>query len=233
MRSSHTMEAHISEPIRKLHGRFVRRSRAEVLAQHLAELVPNDAASLLDVGCGDGLIDQAILARRSNLLIEGTDLFPRPEALIPVRPFDGLTLPYPDQSFDVVIFIDVLHHASDATGLLREAARVARRCILIKDHFAEGLPARLVLRFMDLVGNAGYSFAWSASYWSQAQWLATFRKLNLSMVEKRNRLGLYPAPASWVFERSYQFIARLEPITLSNLISAGQGPGYSEGKRRG
>src|SRR5579872_6742559 len=179
------------DAIRKLHGQFVRRSRAEVLAQHLTDLLPQEAASLLDVGCGDGLIDHEILARRPTLAIEGTDLFPRPAALIPVRAFDGLNLPYADKSFDAVVFIDVLHHASDAGSLLREAARVARRSILIKDHFAEGPQARLTLRFMDLIGNAGYSFAWTASYWDRAKWMQTFKQLDLSVIETRNRLGLY------------------------------------------
>jgi SAM-dependent methyltransferase len=227
------MGALFSEPIRKLHGLLVRSSRAEVLAQHFAELIPQDATSVLDVGCGDGLIDREILARRSNLAIEGTDLYPRPEALIPVRPFDGQTLPYPDQSFDAVIFIDVLHHALDPTSLLREAARVARRSVVIKDHFAEGLVARTTLRFMDLVGNAGYSFAWYADYWPQARWLETFKELNLSLVENRNRPGLYPAPASWVFERSYQFVARLDVGNQARPFSVAQGPEYSEGKPTG
>jgi SAM-dependent methyltransferase len=202
--------APFSEPIRRLHGRFVRRSRSEVLSQHLAELLPDDAVSILDIGCGDGLVDQAIMARRRNLTIEGTDLFPRPEALIPVRPFDGKVIPYADKSFDCAMFIDVLHHTPNAVALLREAARVARKCILIKDHIAEGLPARMILRFMDLVGNAGYSFAWTADYWSEEQWRRAFAELNLSLGEKRTKLGLYPAPASWVFERSYQFMARLD-----------------------
>lgn len=219
------------DAIRTLHGRFVRRSRAEVLAQHLTELLPQEATSILDVGCGDGLIDRAILARRGDLSIEGTDLFPRPEALIPVRAFDGRHLPYADKSFDAVIFIDVLHHASDADLLLREAARVARRSILIKDHFAEGRQARLTLRFMDLIGNAGYSFAWTARYWAKGRWMQAFKELNLSVIETRNRLGLYPAPASWVFERSYQFVARLDVQSQANIIAGDRDPKYSAGTR--
>lgn len=227
------MGIRFAELIRSLHGRFVHLSRVEVLAQHLAEMIPREATSILDVGCGDGLVDRAILARRSDLSIEGVDAFPRQEALIPVRPFDGRTIPYGDKSFDVVMFIDVLHHTVSAASLLREATRVARRCMLIKDHFAEGLSARVLLRFMDLVGNAGQSFAWSGDYWPEERWRQTFKELNLSIVENRTRLGLYPAPASWVFERSYQFIAKLDVTIQPMLISAEQGSKYSEGKRTG
>ena len=233
MRSSNTWESASQSSIRSLHGRFVHLGRVEVLAQHLVEMIPREAASILDVGCGDGLIDRAILARRCGLSIEGVDVFPRREALIPVRPFDGRTIPYADKSFDAVMFIDVLHHTVSAASLLREGARVARRCILIKDHYAEGLSARVILRFMDLVGNAGQNFAWSGDYWPRERWRQTFKELNLVVVENRTRLGLYPAPGSWVFERTYQFIAKLDLAIQPMLVSAAQGPKYSEGKRTG
>ena len=44
------MKARFSEPIRKLHGRFVRGGRAESLAQHIVEMIPQEATSILDVG---------------------------------------------------------------------------------------------------------------------------------------------------------------------------------------
>ena len=124
--------------------------------------------------------------------------------------FDGKTIPFPDQSFDAVLFIDVLHHTMNAPTLLREARRVARKCVLIKDHYAEGLPAHLILRFMDLVGNAGQSFAWAGDYWPEERWRQIFKDLNLLPVENRTRLGLYPVPANWIFERSYHFIVKLD-----------------------
>ena len=203
------MPTRLSALINKLHGRFVHRTRVGVLTHHLAEMIPRDA-SVLDIGCGDGLIDQAILQQRPDLSIEGLDPFPRREAIIPVRSFDGQTLPFADKSFDVVMFVDVLHHTMNAPTLLREAVRVARKWVLIKDHYAEGLPAQVILRFMDLVGNAGQTFAWAGDYWPARRWDLTFKELNLTVVENRTSLGLYPVPANWIFERSYHFIAKLD-----------------------
>jgi SAM-dependent methyltransferase len=227
------VEPGFSAAIRKLHGLFVRESRADAIARNLTELIAHDAKTILDVGCGDGLIDQAIMARRGDLAIEGIDLFPRPEALIPVRPFDGRAIPCADKSYDAVIFIDVLHHAADPRVLLQEAARVARQSILIKDHFAEGQPDRMILRFMDLIGNAGYSFAWSARYWPRQRWQQTFEELNLSVIESRNQLGLYPAPASRVFERTLHFAARLDLNAKAIPARVARGPECSAGKLTG
>jgi 2-polyprenyl-3-methyl-5-hydroxy-6-metoxy-1,4-benzoquinol methylase len=41
-------------------------------------------------------------------------------------------LSYTKASFDVVMFVDVLHHTKDPMVLLREARRVARRAIVVK-----------------------------------------------------------------------------------------------------
>jgi SAM-dependent methyltransferase len=183
--------------------------RVLVLAQHLADIAPR-GARLLDVGCGDGSIDSLMMERRPDLSIEGIDVLVRPQTRIPVRAFDGKHLPYPDGSFDAVSFVDVLHHADDARALLREAARVSRGCVLIKDHLLEGLLAAPTLRLMDWVGNARHGVVLPYHYWSREQWDACFSGLSLAVGEWRSTLGLYPPPLNWVFERSLHFIARLE-----------------------
>jgi len=65
---------------------------------------------------------------------------------------DGTNVPYPDASFDAVLFVDVLHHTADPHLLLKEATRVGKM-ILIKDHFRESFSADIRLRFMDWVAN--------------------------------------------------------------------------------
>jgi ubiquinone/menaquinone biosynthesis C-methylase UbiE len=67
------------------------------------------------------------------------DVLVRPGTAISVRAYDGVTLPEADASYDVVMMIDVLHHTDDPTLLLREAGRVSKQGILIKDHFRDGL----------------------------------------------------------------------------------------------
>ncbi|MGH7639044.1 MAG: class I SAM-dependent methyltransferase, partial [Gemmatimonadaceae bacterium] len=140
------------------HKRLVYGRRIRVLARHLAELLPS-GASVLDVGSGDGLLARRIMNARSDVAITGVDVLARPTAHIPVRLFDGVVLPFSDAEFDVVMMIDVLHHATQQDALLRELARVARRRVVIKDHFVRGLLAQPTLRFMDWVGNAHHGVA--------------------------------------------------------------------------
>jgi SAM-dependent methyltransferase len=191
-----------------LHEKLVFGRRVKVLADHLAALIP-PKARVLDVGCGDGTLDALIARRRPDVSIEGIDVLLRPASRIPVKQFDGARIPHPDASFDAVMFVDVLHHTEDPLVLLREAERVGAR-ILVKDHFRQGFLADRTLRFMDWVGNAHHGVALPYNYWSKAQWRAALEALGLQASEMRFSLGLYPAPASWVFERGLHFIGSFE-----------------------
>ena len=191
-----------------LHQRGVFGRRVRVLADTLALLVPERAA-VLDVGCGDGSLDEALAARRPDLLIEGIDVLVRPDARIPVTRYDGVTIPFADKSFDVVQFVDVLHHTLDPQALLREARRVARRAIVLKDHGCDGILADPTLRFMDWVGNAHHGVGLPYNYWPARRWRDAFDELGLSVEARDECLELYPFPFSLVFGRALHFAARL------------------------
>lgn len=194
-----------------LHGHLVFSRRVRVLAEHLAAQLPH-GARVLDVGCGDGQIDAAILKQRPDLSVEGVDVLVRPETHIPVTAFDGQSLPFPDASFDIVQFVDVLHHTDDPMVLLREAKRVAKQGIVLKDHGKDGFLAGPTLRFMDWVGNAHHGVRLPYNYWPVARWRAAFRELGLTPATWIDKPGLYPFPASLAFERRLHFITRLETV---------------------
>lgn len=191
-----------------VHGGWVHSRRAHVLARHLAELMPADA-SVLDVGCGDGLIGSLIQEHRPDLTLSGIDIATRGETHIPVTEFDGLAIPFADGEFDVVMLVDVLHHSSEPMTLLGEAARVAESAVVLKDVIPLGPLSDATLRFMDWVGNARHGVPLPYDFWSQAEWREAFGRLGLRVDEQRRRLGLYPPPWSLLFEKRMHFILRL------------------------
>ncbi len=193
--------------IDSIHGGYVFKRRVRVLSGALAALLPKDA-SVLDVGCGDGLIAKLIMEHRPDVRIEGIDVLVRPHTHVPVKAFDGVKIPHGDGSFDTVMFVDVLHHTDDPMVLLREAARVARRSLVLKDHSMDGFLAGPTLRFMDWVGNARHGVVLPYNYWPKRRWDAAFAELGLKAEGYRQTLGLYPFPASCLFERSLHFVGR-------------------------
>lgn len=192
-----------------VHGGLVHPRRVRVLAEHAARLIPPHS-NVLDIGTGDGRIAAAVAERRSDIRIQGVDISVRPSAAIPVTVFDGRVIPMADDSVDVVTFFDVLHHTDDPTELLGEGARVARSCLVIKDHVCDSRLARALLSFMDDVGNKRHGVALPYNYWSSQQWSAAIENLRLGRaVWEVGGLGLYPWPASVVFGRKLHVLARL------------------------
>ena len=193
----------------KIHGDYVHPRRVQVLCRCFCELLPT-GARVLDVGSGDGWLARLIMTERPDLVITGIDVLVRDQTHIPVAPFDGVTIPHTTGSFDAVLFVDVLHHTTDPMVLLREARRVARQSIVIKDHLCNGFFAAMILKFMDWVSNKKHGVVLPYNYWSQQRWLDAFQELGLTIQTWMNDLKLYPGAADWVFGRSLHFIARLD-----------------------
>lgn len=197
--------------VERIHGAFIEQRRLHRLVYHLHEIIPH-GAFVLDIGCGDGHLSAMLREKRPDITIEGLDVLKREKTWIPVRGFDGTEIPYETASVDVVMFIDVLHHVEEPIGLLREALRVSRGTIVIKDHLSDGWFAESTLKFMDRVGNARYGVAIPGNYWRMTQWEDVFRALGLRPLAWRQKLSLYPKMLDVVFGRSLHFLAKLEAI---------------------
>lgn len=209
----------------RIHQGYVARRRRRVLCRHLLDLLPG-RGTVLDVGCGDGLLAAHLMRRRPALRIRGIEVLPREPTHIAVERFDGRTLPYAAASFDVVMCIDVLHHARQPLALLREARRVARRAIVLKDHTCAGWLAAPTLRFMDRLGNARHRVDLPYTYWTRQQWQAAFAQLDLGVAAWVSDVGLYPWPAAWVFDRSLHFLALLEVPSTAAASAACESRGF-------
>ena len=182
--------------------------RVRVLSDRLAELIPPNSR-VLDIGCGDGLIGQRTTQKKPGLELEGIDVRVRNHTHIPVRPFNGTQIPQDDRSFDVVMFVDVLQHTEEPMSLLREARRVSRQAVILKDHTRNGLLAGTTFRLMDWVRNVRHEVVLPYNYLPRHRWLEAFDELGLGIDTWIKRLRLYPAPGNWIFGRSLHFMAKL------------------------
>jgi 2-polyprenyl-3-methyl-5-hydroxy-6-metoxy-1,4-benzoquinol methylase len=107
----------------------------------LEELVDRaDPHSLLDVGCGEGVLVQRLASRLGSRRVVGADL--EEESIqagwarhrspnLEYRTMQGSELPFAAGEFDMVSAIEVLEHVPDPERTLAEMSRCAERHLLV------------------------------------------------------------------------------------------------------
>ena len=88
---------------------------------------------VLNLGSGDGVVGEWIRRRFSS---EVVDVDVSDMSLVRSRPpvvYDGKHLPFAGRSFDVVLILFVLHHCTDQQQVVREAARVCRKRVVVME----------------------------------------------------------------------------------------------------
>lgn len=158
---------------------FARQQRRadDLLDQFVAHLQPRDR--ILDIGSGEGLLADALMRRNYDVsLVDVVDKSMLPHLAPTV--YDGATLPWPDNTFDVALLITVLHHIPDPEQTLREASRIARRVIVIEDVFRTPLE-----KYLTMLADSWVNWEWAGhphSNRSADMWRASFAKLGLRMI---------------------------------------------------
>lgn len=156
-------------------------ARRRCLPARLLAHVPA-GGHVLDVGSGDGYLAKLLHEAGGAASVQGVEVLPRPDCLVPTRHFDGETLPFDANSFDLVTLIDVLHHCERPENLLHQAARVSRGRIVIKDHYWCSRLDRWILCFSDYLGNKPYNVALPYNFLRLEQWAELFDTLALRVV---------------------------------------------------
>lgn len=204
-----------SNPINKLmHAmhRPVYEARLRELVRVITPLL-RAGDSVLDVGCGVGTLGQALLeapGRPEGLEVRGLERVKRGGEPIEVLEYDGGDIPLGDNSCDVVILADVLHHEPDFDKLLGECVRVSRRLVLIKDHTVQGPLAQQRISLIDWAANAPYGVPCLYRYHTPAEWSSIHSRFALEPVEEMTRMNLYPPVVNLLFGRRLQYFAALQ-----------------------
>jgi SAM-dependent methyltransferase len=104
------------------------------LRETLSRLELRAGESLLDVGCGTGMLLEALSISVPDAKLSGVDPSPemlevarkRLDAAVILEESHAESLPFPDASFDVVVSASAFHYFRDPLGALEEMARVLR-----------------------------------------------------------------------------------------------------------
>jgi 2-polyprenyl-3-methyl-5-hydroxy-6-metoxy-1,4-benzoquinol methylase len=172
----------------------VRRLMRAFTAQ-LDELIATTGAeTILDVGCGEGVLTERWAARHEQ--VTGVDLdhpalrsewARRRRPNLEFRAGDAVSLPFDAATFDLVCAVEVLEHLEDPAAALAEMSRVTRRWLLVST------PHEPLWRILNLVRGAHWRSLGNTpghlNHWS--------RRGLQSLASRYGRVDAVRAPLPW------------------------------------
>lgn len=123
------------------------RDDQKICFRHRAALDMIDSGTILDLGSGDGLF--LSLLKEKGISGEGLDI--SEEGVVKTRAkglkastfdFSG-KVPFEDNTFDVVVMLDLLEHLYVPEKLLKEAVRISKKMLIVSVPNFSSLPARI------------------------------------------------------------------------------------------
>jgi len=192
---------------------------SSLIAEEIEKLDIEEPVRCLDVGCGDMLLSYKIQNKINfTCTWKYIDIYPLPKTLKVdnkwknYQQFNGKVLPFENNTFDVVIICDVLHHDfKHALNLLYEAKRTST-FLIVKDHYEYGILSRTILRLMDFIGNWAYGVSVPKYYFTPKSFLKICEASDLEIKKEIRDIDLYEHSFLYSFltKSSWQFIAVLK-----------------------
>jgi len=149
--------------------------RTIILSQHLAPYLAR-GEEWLEIGAGRGLVAQALQAATGARLTL-VDVVDYNQSGLPLQTYDGLHLPFPNDSFDHSLFLFVLHHTPDPLPVLQEALRVSRKSVLVVENSVQGALRQRLTRAVDSLPHLRYGVPICYRAQTIAAWQKTFERL--------------------------------------------------------
>lgn len=154
--------------------------------------------TILDFGCGDLSLSQKLVFRDQRLRITAIDVVDtrkpgRTPKNINFLLYDGESIPFPANTFDMVIAYHVFHHCDNPEASFYECVRVVKKRILLIEPVMRSFIEKPGIIFMDILANLWRKKAipMPGKIYPSKRWLELFYRLNLKIICEKDA-GLLP-----------------------------------------
>lgn len=193
---------------------YIERASREHAAEQLRRWLGQSSASVMDVGCSSGSFLRLLLRQFPNHSIVGADCVRAPlERLsrrmqsIPLLHFDLLKCPWPEDSFDAVVLLNVFEHIEDDLGAARQALRILKPGGVAVIEVPAG-PGLYDVYDQELMHFRRYRMA---------DLLDTLRTAGFEIVD-RSHLGFFLFPGFWLVKKRNRRYLNASPGTRREIV---------------
>jgi len=167
-------------------------SRSKTVVNRIMPYI-KQANKIIDIGSGTGDVANLIKSQGKNITPVDVANFHGPR-MIKTIIYDGKTLPFKDQSFDMALLLMVMHHTSEPDIIFKEAIRVAKKVVVIETSYTTSI-SRILTIISDAIGNLRLNAFWN-SYKTDVEWRQFFTKyafkIDVTQKFKDKNLGFIP-----------------------------------------
>ncbi len=159
----------------------------------LKTLNPQHGSSILDVGCGTGILLQQLRQLGKGLNLHGMDIAPEMVKVarakfgksVELRQGSANSLPYDDNTFDYVTCATSFHHYPNPDNSLREMFRVLKLGgkLVILDPFTNGFLRKAICEVLGILFNEK-----GINLFTKGQMYQLFQKAEFEQIEQKTYL---------------------------------------------
>jgi len=137
---------------------------------------------ILDLGCGSAIVGSTFQKHFKGKIF-GIDIIDNRIVNIPFQFYDGVSIPFSENYFDVVLINYVLHHCHDPVHILKEAQRTTKEKIIIFEDTPTGFFSNLICKIHGISFNCFFQKnKENGNFKTKKEWKNIFKKLGLKLV---------------------------------------------------
>jgi ubiquinone/menaquinone biosynthesis C-methylase UbiE len=118
----------------------------------------------------------------------GIDIIDYNRSPIPLILFDGKTIPFMDNEFDIALVTGVFHHCDNPNRIFEEAIRVARRVMILEDIYTSKNHLRII-KLYDYLLNFRHGVNVPFHFKKDRDWMNLFREHGLKIITAERYMG--------------------------------------------
>jgi len=156
-----------------------------------------DNVSVLDIGCGDAYFGEYLIKDKKNIKYLGCDVSEEAIKMVKQRGLDAVLLDatkgglsvFGDDQFDFVVMSEFIEHIIHAEDILKEAARIAKKGVLVSTPNVAYIRSRAALLFGRFPKQWAVAPWEHLRYWSAIDFAEIIKSIGLNLKELKAANG--------------------------------------------